>query len=120
MKRTIWLAAVLALVLTLSACGEKDEKRDDAGTTGTDRPAADSGYTADEDDISPGDSMNGGHNNDGGAVPGDGAYSTDGSNITAGGRSRATGYAATGLTEYEQMLRNGRVTDTDGFLDNDR
>ena len=22
--------------------------------------------------------------------------------------------------DYQQMLRNGRVTDTDGFLDNDR
>ena len=72
--------------------------------------------------------MNGGHNADGGAVPGDGPESVGGSDDASTAAETRMGRSAAGRSrdaaafdnDYQQMLRNGRVTDTDGFLDNDR
>ena len=132
-KRICALAA--ALVLTLTACGDtgstKPNTSKDPDTTPNGNASTQpdtNGTDTEKDDIIPGDSMNGGHNADGGAVPGDGPESVGGSDDastaaeTRMGRSAArhSRDAAAFDSDYQQMLRNGRVTDTDGFLDNDR
>ena len=132
-KRICALAAALVLALMLTACGDtgstKPDTSKDPDTTpnGNASTQPDTNGT-DKDDIIPGDSMNGGHNADGGAVPGDGPESVGGSDDASAaaetrmGRStaRRSSDAAAFDSDYQQMLRNGRVTDTDGFLDNDR
>lgn len=118
MKRILLAALGLLLALGLVACGEKDEVRDDNGQGGTSGGIITQPEGSDPEEL-PGDSMNGGHNADGGAIPGDGEDSVGGGEENATSRIGRQGQRS-GLTEYEQMLRNGRVTDTDGFLDNDR
>ncbi len=131
-KRICALAAALILALTLTACGDtgstKPDTNKDPDTTpnGSASIQPDTNGT-DKDDIIPGDSMNGGHNADGGAVPGDGPESVGGDDASTAaetqmGRSavRRSRDAAAFDSDYQQMLRNGRVTDTDGFLDNGR
>ena len=132
-KRICALAAALILALTLTACGDTGSTRPDTSKDPDTTPNGNASTQpdtsgTDKDDIIPGDSMNGGHNADGGAVPGDGPESVGGSDDastaaeTRMGRStaRRSRDAAAFDSDYQQMLRNGRVTDTDGFLDNDR
>lgn len=113
-KRIFALAAALALVLTLTACGGKG-----SANSGTKPDTTPNGSAVTQPDTSgtdmPGDGMNGGHNATGGAVPGDGPESVGGGKA----RARRSSEEAAFDSEYRQMLRNGRVTDTDGFLDND-
>ena len=104
-KRICALAAALILALTLTACG-------DTGSTNPDTTP--NGSTSTQPDTN-------------GAVPGDDPGRVDGSDASAAaetrmGRSaaRRSRDAAAFDNDYQQMLRNGRVTDTDGFLDNDR
>ena len=92
-KRICALAAALILALTLTACGD----------TGSTQPDTN------------------------GAVPGDDPERVDGSDASAAaetrmGRStaRRSRDAVAFDSDYQEMLHNGRVTDTDGFLDNDR
>ena len=132
-KRICALAAALVLALTLTACGDTGRTRPDTSKDPDTTPNGNASTQpdtsgTDKDDIIPGDSMNGGHNADGGAVPGDGPESVGGSDDastaaeTRMGRSaaRRSRDAAAFDSDYQQMIRNGRVTDTDGFLDNDR
>lgn len=132
-KRICALAAALVLALTLTACGDTGSTRPDTSKDPDTTPNGNASTQpdtsgTDKDDIIPGDSMNGGHNADGGAVPGDGPESVGGSDDastaaeTRMGRSaaRRSRDAAAFDSDYQQMIRNGRVTDTDGFLDNDR
>ncbi len=134
-KRICALAAALVLALTLTACGDTGSTKPNTGKDPDTTPNGNAstqpdtnGTDTEKDDIIPGDSMNGGHNADGGAVPGDGPESVGGSDDastaaeTRMGRSaaRRSRDAAAFDSDYQQMLRNGRVTDTDGFLDNDR
>ena len=127
-KRICALAAALILALTLTACGDTGSTRPDTSKDPNTTPNGNAstqpdtnGTDTDKDGIIPGDSMNGG------AVPGDGPERVDGSDASAAaetrmGRSaaRRSRDAAAFDSDYQQMLRNGRVTDTDGFLDNDR
>ena len=121
-KRMLAWAAALALAVTLTACGDTDStkpstnKEPDTTPNGSASTQPDTNGT--EDDVIPGDSLNGGHNTDGGAVPGDGPESASGARAVT--RARVRSEAETFDSDYQQMLRNGRVTDTDGFLDNDR
>ena len=133
-KRICALAAALVLALTLTACGDTGSTRPDTSKDPDTTPNGNastqpdtSGTDTEKDDIIPGDSMNGGHNADGGAVPGNDPERVDGSDASAAaetriGRSaaRRSRDAAAFDSDYQQMIRNGRVTDTDGFLDNDR
>lgn len=131
-KRICALAAALVLALTLTACGDTGSTKPDTNKDPDTTPNGNASTQPDtsgteKDDIIPGDSMNGGHNADGGAVPGGGPERVDGSDASAAaetrmGRSaaRRSRDAAAFDSDYQQMLRNGRVTDTDGFLDNDR
>ena len=117
----IWAAALL-LVVTLTACGDtgstKPNTNKDPDTTPNGNTSTQPDTNGTEDDVIPGNSMNGGHNTDGGAVPGDGPESARGARTVT--RARVRSEAAAFDSDYQQMLRNGRVTDTDGFLDNDR
>lgn len=131
-KRICALAAALVLALTLTACGDTGSTRPDTSKDPDTTPNGNASTQPDtngteKDDIIPGDSMNGGHNANGGAVPGDGPERVDGSDASAAaetrmGRSaaRRSRDAAAFDSDYQEMLHNGRVTDTDGFLDNDR
>ena len=132
-KRICALAAALVLALTLTACGDTGSTRPDTGKDPNTTPNGNASTQpdtsgTDKDDIIPGDSMNGGHNADGGAVPGDGPESVGGSDDASTAAETRMGRSAAGRSrdaaafdnDYQQMLRNGRVTDTDGFLDNDR
>ena len=118
----IALAAALLLAVTLTACGDtgstKPNTNKDPDTTPNGSASAQPDTNGTEDDVIPGNSMNGGHNTDGGAVPGDGPESARGARTVT--RARVRSEAAAFDSDYQQMLRNGRVTDTDGFLDNDR
>ena len=124
-KRIFALAAALALALTLTACGDTGSTRPntskDPDTTpnGSASTQPDTnGTDAGKDDSIPGDSMNGGHNTDGGAAAGDGLRSAGSARAVT--RARMHSEADAFDSDYRQMLHNGRVTDTDGFLDNDR
>ena len=132
-KRICALAAALILALTLTACGDTGSTRPDTSKDPDTTPNGNASTQpdtsgTDKDDIIPGDSMNGGHNADGGAVPGDGPESVGGSDDASTAAETRMGRSAAGRSrdaaafdnDYQQMLRNGRVTDTDGFLDNDR
>lgn len=130
-KRICALAAALILALTLTACGDtgstKPNTNKDPDTTPNGSTSTQPDTNGTEDDVIPGNSMNGGHNTDGGAVPGDDPERVDGSDASAAaetrmGRSaaRRSRDAAAFDSDYQEMLHNGRVTDTDGFLDNDR
>ena len=121
-KRMLAWAAALALAVTLTACGDtgstKPNTNKDPDTTPNGSASTQPDTNGTEDDIIPGDSLNGGHNTDGGAVPGDGPESASGARAVT--RARVRSEADAFDSDYQQMLRNGRVTDTDGFLDNDR
>lgn len=131
-KRICALAAALVLALTLTACGDTGSTRPDTSKDPDTTPNGNASTQpdtsgTDKDDIIPGDSMNGGHNADGGAVPGDGPESVGGSDDASTAAETRMGRSAARRSrdaafdsDYQQMLRNGRVTDTDGFLDNDR
>ncbi len=105
-KRICALAAALILTLALSACGsgKADTGGDtDAAPNGSAGIQPDTGGT-DQDGVTPGDSLNGG----------------SGVTSTAARGTPWRGDAAAPDSGYRQMLQNGQVTDTDGFLDNDR
>ena len=117
-KRMLAWAAALALAVTLTACGDtgstKPNTSKDPDTTPNGSASTQPDTNGTEDDVIPGDSMNGGHNADGG----DGPESASGARAVT--RARVRSEADAFDSDYQQMLRNGRVTDTDGFLDNDR
>ena len=134
-KRICALAAALVLALTLTACGDTGSTKPDTSKDPDTTPNGNAstqpdtnGTDTDKGGIIPGDSMNGGHNADGGAVPGDGPESVGGGDDASTAAETRMGRSAAGRSrdaaafdsDYQQMLRNGRVTDTDGFLDNDR
>ena len=102
-------AAALMLAVTLAACGEADNKK-----------------PSPQPDTTPNGSITTQPDTNG-AVPGDDPERVDGSDASAAaetrmGRSaaRRSRDAAAFDSDYQEMLHNGRVTDTDGFLDNDR
>lgn len=111
-KRICALAAALVLALTLTACGDTGSTKPD---TNKDPDTTPNGSASTQPDTN-------------GAVPGDGPESVDDSDDastaaeTRMGRStaRRSRDAAAFDSDYQEMLHNGRVTDTDGFLDNDR
>ena len=110
-KRICALAAALILALTLTACGDTGSTKPD---TNKDPDTTPNGSTSTQPDTN-------------GAVPGNDPERVDGSDASAAaetqmGRSaaRRSRDAAAFDSDYQEMLHNGRVTDTDGFLDNDR
>lgn len=112
MKRTVF-ALLLAFVLMFSLGGcTRDKNNSGTGNPGS-NSTTNSG-TADNDTTNNG-TNNGGTNS--------GSSTTDGSN---GGKSRSGSNGMTNSADdllpgrsYEEMLRNGRVTDGDGNLLND-
>ena len=114
MKRTRWILVLLlsaVLLLTLTACGDTGSTKPD---TSKDPDTTPNGSASTQPDTN-------------GAVPGDDPERVDGSDASAAaetrmGRSaaRRSRDAAAFDSDYQEMLHNGRVTDTDGFLDNDR
>ena len=122
-RRAALVMAILMLVFALTACGRKDTQQDNAGQNGT--------------------SQNGTSQNDSAVIGGESNSSTNHSqgdqSNTSGGESQSpigegtddirdgvnnavddiTGNSNSGGVSYEQMLRNGKVHDRDGNL-NDR
>ena len=110
-KRICALAAALILALTLTACADTGSTKPDTNKGPDTTP---NGSTSTQPDTN-------------GAVPGDDPERVDGSDASAAaetrmGRStaRRSRDAVAFDSDYQEMLHNGRVTDTDGFLDNDR
>lgn len=131
MKRTLAIAFVLALLtLCLAGCGEtKDEKKDDVtnGTTDTDgglypdSALGPDGTILGEDPVADADGERSiDHKN--GNLYGK-AYLTPETERSANAQLRSNGRSLTGIPNdelygdrYRQMLANGRVHDSDGFL----
>ena len=112
MRQTL-TALLLALTLTLSLTG--CTRKDNGSTTTPDNGTANNGTTNNG-------TVNGGTNSGDGSVGngsdssarhyGDGSYARPGSN----GATSSDSYDTLPGRSYEQMLRDGRVHDSDGFL----
>ena len=105
-KRIFAWAAVLLLVVTLTACGDtgstKPNTNKDPDTTPNGNTSTQPDTNGTEDDVIPGNSMNGGHNTDGGAVPGDGPESARGARTVT--RARVRSEAAAFDSDYQQII----------------
>lgn len=113
MRQTLTaLLLALTLALSLTGCTRKDNSNTDLPNNGT----ANNGTTNNG-------TMNGGTNSGDGTIGngsdssarnryGDGSYAQPGSN----GATSSDSYDTLPGRSYEQMLRDGRVHDSDGFL----
>ena len=109
MKRIATLFAALSLMLALTACG-KDDDRNNGGSPG--RPDTNQSQNAPQDNGSGGSWQNG---TDTPAQPGAGSGGTEGARDNALGR-RVLRRGAQSTATFRQMLENGHVRDSDGFL----
>lgn len=108
MKRIATLFAALSLMLALTACG-KDDDRNNGGSSS--RPDTNQSQNAPQDNGSGGSWQNG---TDTPTQPGAGS-GTEGTRDNALGR-RALRRGAQSTATFRQMLENGHVRDSDGFL----
>lgn len=119
MKRAGILAAALAMTVSLTACGN----RNNSMTGSRDGYGTDNGYNSAYN----ADNYNSGYDNpvtDSGSMAGDNLYgngtygNTYGNSATGTYGSTVTGSEnrSTNSTSFQQMLENARVHDTDGVL----
>ena len=117
MRRFSAILAVLALALVLTACG-KDDDRNNGGSPG--RPDTNQSQNAPQDNGSGGSWQNG---TDTPTQPGAGENRRNGEDTLPG--TQAEGRMDRGVLRrgaertatFRQMLENGYVHDSDGFLD---
>ncbi len=120
MKKLLALMLCLALALTLVACGKDDKDKDKPNT---DLP------TNNQPNTAPNNGTNGDTKPDGGVTsPGNGTDDDilDNGTVNDGAQSKMRrgtgtygynyGTNADGMATWRQMIDNGRVRDTDGFL----
>lgn len=118
MKQLSAIFLVLAMVLALTACG-KDDDRNNGGSPG--RPDTNQSQNAPQDNGSGGSWQNG---TDTPTQPGAGENRRNGEDTLPG--TQAEGRMGRGVLRrgaertatFRQMLENGYVHDSDGFLDN--
>ena len=110
MKRIATLFAALSLMLALTACGETD--RTNAGAEDRNTPNTNQSQNAPQDNGSGGSWQNG---TDTPTQPGAGSGGTEGTRDNALGRGVLRRGAQSTAT-FRQMLENGHVRDSDGFL----
>ena len=113
MKQIFTMLAVLVLAAALTACGE--ENPNNTGTADQDRPGTNQSQNAQRDDGAGGSWQNG---TDTPTQPGAGENRRNGEDTLPGtqaeGRMRR---GAERTATFRQMLENGYVHDSDGFLD---
>ena len=113
MKQIFTMLAVLVLAAALTACGE--ENPNNTGTADQDRPGTNQSQNAPQDNGSGGSWQNG---TDTPTQPGAGENRRNGEDTLPGtqaeGRMRR---GAERTATFRQMLENGYVHDSDGFLD---
>ena len=117
MKRIATLFAALSLMLALTACGETDRTNAGAGDRNT--PNTNRSQNAPQDNGSGGSWQNG---TDTPAQPGAGENRRNGEDTLPGTQAegrmgrRALRRGADSTATFRQMLENGYVHDSDGFL----
>ena len=115
MKQIFTMLAVLVLAAALTACGE--ENRNNTGTADQDRPGANQSQNAQRDDGAGGSWQNG---TDTPAQPGASVGGAAGSQENTRDNARmgrsALRRGAESTATFRQMLENGYVHDSDGFL----
>ena len=117
MKRIATLFAALSLMLALTACGETD--RTNAGVGDRNTPNTNQSQNAPQDNGSGGSWQNG---TDTPAQPGAGENRRNGEDTLPGTQAegrmgrRALRRGADSTATFRQMLENGYVHDSDGFL----
>lgn len=113
MKQTL-TALLLALTLTLSltGCTRKDNSSTDLPDNGTANNGTTNNGTMNGGTNSGDDSVGNGSDSSARNHYGDGGYARPGSN----GATSSDSYDTLPGRSYEQMLRDGRVHDSDGFL----
>ena len=117
MKQIFTMLAVLVLAAALTACGE--ENRNNPGTADQDRPGTNQSQNAQRDDGAGGSWQNG---TDTPTQPGAGENRRNGEDTLPG--TQAEGRMDRGVLRrgaertatFRQMLENGYVHDSDGFL----
>ena len=109
MKMTKMTALLLAAAMALTACG-KDDDRNNGGSPN--RPNTNQSQNAPQDNGSGGSWQNG---TDTPTQPGAGSGGTEGARDNALGRG-ALRRGAQSTATFRQMLENGYVHDSDGFL----
>ena len=116
MKQFFMILAVLALAVMLTACGDKN-RNDAGGTAGQTRPDTNQSQNAQRDDGAGGSWQNG---TDTPAQPGASVDGAAGSQENTRDNARmgrsALRRGAESTATFRQMLENGYVHDSDGFL----
>lgn len=115
MKQIFTMLAVLVLAAALAACGE--ENRNDTGTADQDRPGTNQSQNAQRDDGAGGSWQNGTDTpTQPGASVGGAAGSQENTRDNARMGRSALRRGAESTATFRQMLENGYVHDSDGFL----
>lgn len=118
MKQFFMILAVLALAVVLTACGDKN-RNDAGGANGQTRPDTNQSQNAQQDNGTGGSWQNG---TDTPNQPGVGENRQNGEDTLPGTQAegrmgrRALRRGADSTATFRQMLENGYVHDSDGFL----